>query len=230
MHEDPVLCSSFTRDSEYLATGSKDGNVKIWKISNGSCVRKISKAHSQGITSVTFSKDGSQVLTTSFDGNARIHGLKSGKTLKDFRGHSSFVNCACFNKDSSLVFTGSSDGSIRVWDVRTTECLLTYRPGIASGTTGKEISIHTIQMMPNNLDHILVVAKSPHVFIITTQGQLVKTFSSGKQSGGDFLCATVSPQGFRFILFYFIYKSFLNLYIFYNLKCKSIKTKSNQIK
>ena len=39
----------------------------------------------QGITSITFARDGTQLLTTSFDHTARIHGLKSGKTLKEFR-------------------------------------------------------------------------------------------------------------------------------------------------
>lgn len=195
MHEDAILCSTFTRDAELLATGSKDGMIKVWRVSTGVCIRKITKAHPLGITSLNFSRDGSHILSTSFDGNLRLHGLKSGKTLKEFRGHSSFVNCALFGKDGIHILSGSSDGTIRIWDQRTSECVMTYRPGGMAGIASSDLAVHTLQLMPNNLDHIMVVAKCPYVFIISTQGQLIKSFSSGKMTGGDFLCATVSPQG-----------------------------------
>lgn len=44
----------------------------------------------------------------------RIHGLKSGKTLKEFRGHTSYVNDAIFTSDGGRVITASSDGSVKV--------------------------------------------------------------------------------------------------------------------
>ena len=44
----------------------------------------------------------------SFDFTARVHGIKSGKTLKEFRGHKSYVNSAAYTKDSSKVITASS--------------------------------------------------------------------------------------------------------------------------
>ena len=85
MHDEAVLCSGFSKDSEYIATGSISGQLKVWKLSTGVCIRRFNQAHLKGITSVTFAKDGTQILTTSFDHSSRLHGLKSGKTLKEFR-------------------------------------------------------------------------------------------------------------------------------------------------
>ena len=75
-----------------LASGSEAGQVKVWKITTGQCLRKFEKAHSKGITCLMFSKDNSQIISSSFDTTIRAHGLKSGKTLKEFRGHTSYVN------------------------------------------------------------------------------------------------------------------------------------------
>lgn len=84
MHEDAVLCGCFSKDGAFLATGSHGGQIKVWKLASGACLRKY-QAHSQGLTSVQFTKDNLQLLSTSYDSTARLHGIKSGKTLKEFR-------------------------------------------------------------------------------------------------------------------------------------------------
>ena len=114
MMDDSVLCMAFSVDSEMLATGSHDGKIKAWKLLTGQCLRRFERAHSKGVTSVQFSRDGGQLLSASYDQTVRVHGLKSGKTLKEFRGHTSFVNMAIFLPDSPQVLSASSDGSVKV--------------------------------------------------------------------------------------------------------------------
>ena len=82
MMEDAVLSVAFSRDSEMLASGSETGEIRVWKVGTGQCLRKFDRAHGKGITCLQFSKDNSQILSASFDTTVRLHGLKSGKTLK----------------------------------------------------------------------------------------------------------------------------------------------------
>ncbi|KAF8037877.1 hypothetical protein BT93_B0650 [Corymbia citriodora subsp. variegata] len=198
--------------------------IKVWRIRTGQCLRRLERAHSQGVTSVLFSRDGSQLLSTSFDGTARLWskdvcGLgntqlfiqlpqffertwmlvafnpwpKSGKQLKEFRGHSSYVNDAIFSNDGSRVITASSDCTVKVWDVKTSDWLQTFKP--PPPLRGGDASVNSVHLFPKNADHIFVCNKTSSIYIMTLQGQVVKSLSSGKREGGDFVAASVSPKG-----------------------------------
>ncbi|KAK9496750.1 hypothetical protein O3M35_013034 [Rhynocoris fuscipes] len=190
MMEEAVLALAFSRDSEMLASGSQDGRIKVWKISTGQCLRKFEKGHNKGITCIQFSRDNSQILTASFDTTIRVHGLKSGKSLKEFRGHNSFVNDAVFTADGHNIISASSDGTVKVWSIKSTECLNTFK-SLGAG----DVRVNSIHLLPKNPEHFVVCNKTNTVVIMNMQGQIVRSFSSGKREGGDFVCATLSPRG-----------------------------------
>ncbi|MQL95253.1 hypothetical protein Taro_027918 [Colocasia esculenta] len=143
--------------------------------------------------------------------NEGIHGLKSGKLLKEFRGHTSFVNNAIFTSDGGRVITASSDYTVKVWDVKTTDCLHTFKP--PPPLRGGDAAVNSIHLFPKNTEHIIVCNKTSSIYIMTLQGQVyfnlpscickkyhprfkvVKSFSSGKREGGDFVGACTSPKG-----------------------------------
>ncbi|KAI9329230.1 WD40 repeat-containing protein SMU1 [Zopfochytrium polystomum] len=207
--DDAVLCLAFTRDGDTLASGSQDGKIKanyyfVWKLSTGQCLRRFPTAHNQGVTALSFSKDGTQVLSASFDQTVRIHGIRSGKTIKEFRGHVSFVNDAVFVHDGSKVISASSDGTAKFWDVKTAECLatLTLHDGQAVTSGVHSATVQRVVPMPNLVDQFIVCNRSPFVYLVNLKAQVLKTFKTTTKPPGaaepiprDVVAVAVSAKG-----------------------------------
>ncbi len=178
MHRDSILCINFSRDADLLASGSQDGTIKIWKIITGKCLRRIPKAHVNGVTGIAFNYDASQIASCSFNEVAKIHGLRSGKCLKEFRGHETFISTILFVKSGKILITGSADGNVKVWDVATSTCQNTF----ALPTNGSldELPVHKIIPLPVDSEQCIICNHSNKIYITNLQGLVVKHFSAGK--------------------------------------------------
>ncbi|KAF3687701.1 WD40 repeat-containing protein SMU1 Smu-1 suppressor of mec-8 and unc-52 protein -like protein [Channa argus] len=165
--------------------------VSVWKIQSGLCLRRFEHAHNKGVTCLSFSKDSNQILSASSDQTIRIHELRSGKTLKEFIGHSSFVNDASFTHDGLHIISASSDGTVKIWNTNTCECIHTFK----SLPKTSDVPINNVIPLPQNPEHFVICNYSNTVVIMSMHGQTLKTFSSERKEGADFVCCTLSPRG-----------------------------------
>ena len=69
--EHPVSTVAFSPDDSLLVTGSKDGTLTMWSVSDGKVLRTIA-AHYGPIRTVVFSPDGKRIASGSADGTVRI--------------------------------------------------------------------------------------------------------------------------------------------------------------
>ena len=190
-HETAILCMNFSSKGEYMVTGTQDGSIKIWRLATGECVKQFPSVHSKGVTSVSLSKDDSQVLSSSFDGTAAIHGIKSGSTLRQLKGHLAYVNAAHWTRDNKFIVSASSDGFIRIWDSYSGQCVRSFTPGKISS----EVDIHTLIALPYYGEHQFVVGNHSNIiYLMNLEGEIVRSFSSGRKDAPDFVAAAISPK------------------------------------
>ena len=90
--------------------------------------------------------------------------------------------------------------SPQVWDARDGTLHATVRPPAAPGSAreaggpGPDVPVQAVLVSARLPDAFIVAPRSSQMVAMSQQGTVVRTFSSGKTTGGDFVAAAVSPR------------------------------------
>jgi WD40 repeat protein len=120
-HTGPVACCSFDCQGKTLCTGSEDGEMKMWRIVNGSwqCVKTIEAGSS--VIACVFPPEsaslGDLLCTGSRDNAVRLWRALRGECAKVMTGHRDHVNSVHFSPVGDKLISGSQDGTARIWEI-----------------------------------------------------------------------------------------------------------------
>ena len=98
-----------------IATGDGVGEVKLWDIATGECLKTTKLVENQPVFSLSFSADGNTLATNQQGKGVKLWDLESGDT--ELLAMPSIAGLApCFSDDGRYMATSKNDGEAVVWD------------------------------------------------------------------------------------------------------------------
>lgn len=105
-------------DKEYVFSCSRDKTIKLWDISNSTCIY-IFEGHDNWVRSMILHSSGKYLISTGDDKSIRIWELKNGRCAKKLeKVHDKFIVALSMHSSMGLLASGSNDLSIKFWDCK----------------------------------------------------------------------------------------------------------------
>nr|WP_255216494.1 serine/threonine-protein kinase [Pseudenhygromyxa sp. WMMC2535] len=113
-HGDELFAVALDPSGRMLATGSKDGVIKLTRISTGE-VRELA-GHGAHVHDLEFDAKGERLVSASRDHSVMVWRVRDGARLASFEGHERAVFHARFAGEDEVV-SASDDGTVRRWSL-----------------------------------------------------------------------------------------------------------------
>lgn len=133
-------CAAFSPDGRTLATGHRDGAIRLWGISNGSLtlIETERNVHQGGVSGLDYSPDGKLLASVDQGGIVTLWEMKNDaiEMTCELGAHRERAYRVRFSPDGRLLATAGNEGSIKLWaigaDPAETIDLNSHTAGVAS--------------------------------------------------------------------------------------------------
>ena len=113
-HTNSVARVVYAPDGTTLASGSRDGTVRLWDVNTGAPLKTFNPRVAD-IVSLAFSPDGT-TLACGGHNHVQLLDTVSGVSKVTFKASTHMVNTVAFSPDGTTLVTGDWDPQIRLWD------------------------------------------------------------------------------------------------------------------
>ena len=117
-HADTVMAVAIAPDGTWLASGGRDGSVRIWDLPTGR-PRAVLAGHTGTVTAVAIAPDGTWLASGGEDGSVRIWDPVTGRQRAALRRHIHAVEAVAIAPDGTWLASAGKGGSMRIWDPAT---------------------------------------------------------------------------------------------------------------
>ncbi|KAJ3189211.1 hypothetical protein HDU85_002836 [Gaertneriomyces sp. JEL0708] len=114
-HSDSVEAVGFCKCLPLAATGSVDGKISIWDITNMQLRQTVQ--HDDAVTGIAWHATEPYFTSISADRSVRVWDARTGECMKTFLGHQATILDLALTRDGRTIITGSDDGQALVFHV-----------------------------------------------------------------------------------------------------------------
>jgi WD40 repeat protein len=105
---------AFSHDGSLLASGERDGTVRLWEVATGHELRRL-KGHKDSVQAVAFSRDGRRLASGGESGWVGLWDVETGRELWLREVGTAAVQSLAFAADGQLLASGGRTGRVQLW-------------------------------------------------------------------------------------------------------------------
>ncbi|MCE5299660.1 MAG: WD40 repeat domain-containing protein [Spirochaetia bacterium] len=169
-HGSPVESAALSPDSRFVATGGRDGTVKLWQVVGGGLLKSF-EVGGDAVFSVSFSPD-SKLLAAGTHKKIMIFSVEQQKKLFDLGTGDAWARCVRFSADGKYLAAGCGTTAF-IWEIN--------RKNMINKFLGKDgVSFRQIRSFDHGFNiYAVAITRDSQFLACAGDNGLIKIFRAG---------------------------------------------------